>query len=120
MFIDIYTHFFPNTFFERMGQIAPRLENIGKRMQAVKGVHDLDVRFRAMDPFGDYRQSDNGRENIALLVARPPRRGRHRGRGFTERWYRPGVTAKRPRRWRQLCGAAEHPVRWAKQPCGLP
>ena len=56
MYIDIYTHIFPADFFKRMGEIAPSLGNIGKRMQAVAAVHDLDVRFRAMDPFGDYRQ----------------------------------------------------------------
>ncbi len=39
-----------------MTQAAPRLENIGKRMQAVVAIHDLDERFRQMDPFGDYRQ----------------------------------------------------------------
>ncbi len=56
MYIDIYTHIFPAAFYEHMGRIAPGLENIGKRMQSVKQVHDLDERFRAMDPFGDYRQ----------------------------------------------------------------
>ena len=39
-----------------MSQAAPRLENIGKRMQAVTQLHDLDQRFGAMDSFGDYRQ----------------------------------------------------------------
>ena len=33
MYIDIYTHIFPAEFYQRMGEIAPRLENIGKRMQ---------------------------------------------------------------------------------------
>ena len=56
MYIDIYTHIFPSAFYERMGRIAPNLENISKRMQSVTAVHDLDARFRAMDPFGDYRQ----------------------------------------------------------------
>lgn len=56
MRIDIYTHFLPAAFHERMARTAPNLENIGKRMQAVREVHDLDARFRAMDPFGDYRQ----------------------------------------------------------------
>ena len=56
MFIDIYTHFFPGEFYAKMTQAAPRLENIGKRMQAVVAIHDLDERFRQMDPFGDYRQ----------------------------------------------------------------
>ena len=54
MFIDIYTHIFPGDFFQQMAKAAPRLENIGKRMQAVKMIHDLDVRFRLMDEFGDY------------------------------------------------------------------
>jgi aminocarboxymuconate-semialdehyde decarboxylase len=56
VFIDIYTHIFPGGFFERMSKAAPRLENIGKRMQSVKMVHDLDLRFRLMDQFGDYGQ----------------------------------------------------------------
>ena len=56
MIVDIYTHIFPNDFYERMSKVAPSLGNIGKRMQAVREVHDLDARFRAMDPFGDYRQ----------------------------------------------------------------
>ena len=56
MFVDIYTHIFPADFYKRMSEIAPKLGNIGKRMQSVTEVHDLDARFRAMDPFGDYRQ----------------------------------------------------------------
>ena len=56
MFVDIYTHIFPSDFYKRMSEIAPKLGNIGKRMQSVAEVHDLDARFRAMDPFGDYRQ----------------------------------------------------------------
>ena len=56
MFIDIYTHIFPSEFYHRMNNIAPHLGNIGKRMQNVKALHDLDERFRSMDPFGDYRQ----------------------------------------------------------------
>ncbi len=56
MFIDIYTHIFPGEFYARMSKAAPKLENIGKRMQSVTAIHDLDERFRQMDPFGDYRQ----------------------------------------------------------------
>ncbi len=56
MFIDIYTHIFPGEFYAKMSKAAPKLENIGKRMQSVTAVHDLDERFRQMDPFGDYRQ----------------------------------------------------------------
>lgn len=56
MLIDIYTHIFPGTFFEQMSKAAPRLENIGKRMQAVVPVHNLEERFRQMDAYGDYKQ----------------------------------------------------------------
>ncbi len=56
MFIDIYTHIFPGGYFARMAEAAPRLENIGKRMQSVTMIHDLDARFRLMDEFGDYGQ----------------------------------------------------------------
>ncbi|NQU70094.1 MAG: amidohydrolase family protein, partial [Rhodospirillales bacterium] len=56
MFIDIYTHIFPGEFYAQMSKAAPKLENIGKRMQSVTAIHDLDERFRQMDPFGDYRQ----------------------------------------------------------------
>lgn len=56
MLIDIYTHIFPGDFFALMSKAAPKLENIGKRMAAVKPVSDLDERFRLMDAFGDYKQ----------------------------------------------------------------
>ena len=56
MLIDIYTHIFPGNFFDQMSKAAPRLENIGKRMQAVVPVHNLDERFRQMDAYGDYKQ----------------------------------------------------------------
>jgi len=56
MLIDIYTHIFPGDYFAQMSKAAPKLENIGKRMAAVKPVSDLDERFRLMDAFGDYKQ----------------------------------------------------------------
>lgn len=52
MYVDIYTHIFPSDFYKAMGKIAPNLGNIGKRMQTVTEVHDLDARFRAMDQIG--------------------------------------------------------------------
>jgi uncharacterized protein len=54
--VDIYCHIFPDTFFQQMNQIAPRLGNIGARLRSVKKLFDLDERFREMDNFGDYRQ----------------------------------------------------------------
>jgi aminocarboxymuconate-semialdehyde decarboxylase len=56
MIIDIYTHIFPGDFYRRMTEIAPKLENLGKRMRAVTKLHDLDERFAEMDGFGEYRQ----------------------------------------------------------------
>ena len=57
MTIDIYTHIFPGDFYAQMTKAAPRLENIGKRMSQVTMIHDLDVRFRLMDEFGEYGQA---------------------------------------------------------------
>ena len=54
--VDIYSHIFPDAFFQEMSRIAPRLGNIGARLRGVKKLFDLDLRFREMDEFGDYRQ----------------------------------------------------------------
>jgi aminocarboxymuconate-semialdehyde decarboxylase len=54
--IDIYCHIFPDRFFEEMTRLAPKLENIGARLRGVKKLFDLDLRFKEMDQFGDYRQ----------------------------------------------------------------
>ncbi len=57
MLIDIYTHIFPEAFYERWMAAAPGLADIGKRMRSVTAVFDLDERFRIMDEVaGDYRQ----------------------------------------------------------------
>ncbi len=54
--IDIYTHIFPDRFYQEMTRIAPKLENLGKRLRSVQKLFDLDERFREMDQVGDYRQ----------------------------------------------------------------
>jgi uncharacterized protein len=54
--VDIYCHVFPDTYFQQMDQIAPRLGNIGARLRGVKKLFDLGERFREMDNFGDYRE----------------------------------------------------------------
>src|SRR5215212_9926636 len=56
MAIDIYTHIFPDRFFQEMTRLSPRIENIGQRLRAVKKLFDLDARFTEMDEIGDYRQ----------------------------------------------------------------
>jgi aminocarboxymuconate-semialdehyde decarboxylase len=55
MIVDIYTHIFPTKFFEAWQKLAPQLGNIAKRIGQVEPVHNLDVRFKAMDRAGsDY------------------------------------------------------------------
>jgi len=54
--IDIYCHIFPDRYFQEMTRVAPKLENIGKRLRGVTKLFDLDARFKEMDQFGDYRE----------------------------------------------------------------
>lgn len=56
MKIDIYTHIFPEKFFQKWMEAAPDLADMGKRMKSVKEVSDLSARFRAMDAVDDYAQ----------------------------------------------------------------
>ena len=56
MIIDIYTHIFPASAYEKMTAMSPDMGNIGKRIANMKFLHDLDGRFREMDAYGDYRQ----------------------------------------------------------------
>ncbi len=51
--IDIYTHIFPDSFFNAFTKAAPNLGPIGARLRGVKPIFDLDVRFREMDVAGD-------------------------------------------------------------------
>src|SRR5499427_9119109 len=56
MITDIYTHLAPRSFLARMDDMSPALRNITRRLQSVKALYDLDVRFRDMDVVEDYRQ----------------------------------------------------------------
>ncbi len=56
MLLDIYTHIYPQRYFDAMLKRTPPLEDMGKRLRSVKKLLDLDVRFREMDECGDYRQ----------------------------------------------------------------
>jgi uncharacterized protein len=56
MLLDIYTHIYPQRYFDAMVERAPPVEDMGKRLRSVKKLLDLDVRFREMDEYGDYRQ----------------------------------------------------------------
>ena len=54
--IDAFCHFFPQGLFEKMSQTTGGTQDIGKRMQGVRTIHDLDARLRMMDEFGDYSE----------------------------------------------------------------
>lgn len=63
--IDVFNHIFPPAFFERMNQVAPGLEDMGKRVRNIPVLVDVEARLRMMDQFGDdYRQ--------VLTLASPP------------------------------------------------
>ncbi|MEH6832997.1 MULTISPECIES: amidohydrolase family protein [Falsihalocynthiibacter] len=56
MIIDIYTHIFPQPYFDALIRETAGLGSLGERMKGVPSVIDLDVRFRQMDEVGAYRQ----------------------------------------------------------------
>ena len=77
--IDIYCHIYPDRFFQEMNRVAPNLSNIGQRLRGIKKLFDLDMRFKEMDGFGDYRQiislpnpaiEDIARPDVGLQLAR--------------------------------------------------
>src|SRR5712691_11588044 len=55
MKIDVFNHFFPKRFFDEFVLGSPR-KDLGKRVQNVPTIADLDARFRVMDEFGEYCQ----------------------------------------------------------------
>jgi uncharacterized protein len=54
--IDAFCHFFPRQIFELLSRTRGGTTDVGKRMQGVRTVHDLDARLRMMDEFQDYTQ----------------------------------------------------------------
>ena len=64
MKLDIFCHVFPESVLKRCFEAAPNLKDMGKRIQGVPMLFDLDLRFRIMDRFGDYRQ--------VISLASPP------------------------------------------------
>jgi len=55
MIVDIYTHIMPPQFLKSMERLGAS-SGLVERMAAIRELHDLEARFRAMDAFGDYRQ----------------------------------------------------------------
>src|SRR6516162_3140251 len=54
--IDAFCHFFPPALFARMSQTSGGTRDIGKRMQGVRTIYDLDARLKMMDAFDDYSE----------------------------------------------------------------
>ena len=55
-YIDAFNHFFPALLWEKIQTFEGAGSNIGKRMQNIPCIFDLDERFRVMDLFENYRQ----------------------------------------------------------------
>jgi uncharacterized protein len=77
--IDIYCHIYPDRFFQEMTKVAPNVSDIGQRLRGIKKLFNLDVRFKEMDEFGDYRQiislpnpaiEDIAKPDVGLQLAR--------------------------------------------------
>jgi aminocarboxymuconate-semialdehyde decarboxylase len=54
--IDIFNHFYPKRFFDKYINVGASFKDMGKRVQAIGPIHDLDQRLRAMEPWEDLRQ----------------------------------------------------------------
>jgi len=64
MKIDVFNHIFPQKLFEKLNEVAPGYKDMGKRSRNIPALFDLDLRFRQMDQFGEYRQ--------IISIASPP------------------------------------------------
>lgn len=64
MKLDIFNHIFPTTFYDKMIQVAPDHQDMGKRVRNIPALVDLEERFRVMDRFDDYAQ--------VICLASPP------------------------------------------------
>ena len=66
MKIDAFCHVMPRTYADRLAAItdAPAAANIRNRIEGIPAMVDLDLRFRQMDEFGEYKQ--------IIAMAAPP------------------------------------------------
>jgi predicted TIM-barrel fold metal-dependent hydrolase len=62
--IDVFNHFYPRRFFDEYINVGASFKDMGKRVQNLPTIVDLDARFRAMDEFGDFCQ--------VLTLPQPP------------------------------------------------
>lgn len=63
MIIDIFNHFMPAPYFDRLKKLAPELP-AATAFPRLRTLWDLDARLRLLDQFGDYQQ--------VLSLANPP------------------------------------------------
>ncbi|MDP2619094.1 MAG: amidohydrolase family protein [Hyphomicrobiales bacterium] len=54
--VDVFNHFFPARYFEKMIKVAGGYADMGKRVRNIPCLIDLDLRFKVMDGFDDYVQ----------------------------------------------------------------
>jgi hypothetical protein len=47
--IDIFNHFYPRRFFDEFINVGASFKDMGKRVQALAPIYDLDIRFKTMD-----------------------------------------------------------------------
>ena len=64
MKIDVFNHIFPRRFFNKLNEVAPNYQDMGKRSRNIPALFDLDLRFKMMDAFGEYCQ--------IISIASPP------------------------------------------------
>jgi len=56
MKIDIFNHFFPKSYYDKMIKLMPAGKDMNKRVRNIPSIVDLNVRFKIMDTFDDYVQ----------------------------------------------------------------
>jgi len=54
--IDIFNHIFPKKYYDKYIDAGQSGKDMGKRVANIKTIVDVDSRFRALDPLGDYVQ----------------------------------------------------------------
>src|SRR5258705_10697905 len=55
-YIDAFHHFFPKRIYELMLQSPAGPKDLGKRMQGIPALYDVEERLRVVDSFPDYTQ----------------------------------------------------------------
>src|SRR4051794_29239521 len=55
-YIDIFNHFFPPKFFDKMLASPGSVQDIGKRIRGIQNIHDLDSRLKQVEQYENYSQ----------------------------------------------------------------